>query len=129
MGFHLMRGSSGLVLNQIASRQGHLHSCPIGEGILIDGKVRGVMGCLQSTSFVVHAHKVVIRGGDCLGIERKVLGTHQWLCVPHVLGTNHLTGHHLEAIMELRAVDCRWGERAVLVKKVHGSTALLYRCL
>jgi hypothetical protein len=129
MGFRLIRGSSGLVLNQIASSQGDLQSCPIGEGILIDGKVRGVMGCLRSTSFVVHAHKVVIRGGDRLSIERKVLGTHQWLCVPHVLGTNHLTGYLLEEIMQLRAVDCRWGERAVLVKKVHGSAAPLHRCL
>jgi hypothetical protein len=129
MGSLFNRGTSGLVLNQIASSQRRLHGCPVGEGILIDGEVRGVMGRLRSTSFIVHAHKVVVRGGDRLGIEGEVLAAHQRLPVPHILRANHLTGHLHEEIMELRAVDC-WGERrAVFLEKVHGSTAPLYRCL
>jgi hypothetical protein len=84
---------------------------------------------LRSTSLIVHAHKVVVRAGDRLGVEGEVLAAHQRLSVPHILRANHLTGHLREEIMELRAVYC-WGEqRAFFLEKVHGSTAPLYRCL
>lgn len=87
------------------------------------------MGRLWSAGLVVHSHKIVVGGGDRLGVEGEVFSTHQRLPVPHILGANHLAGHIHEEIMELRAVD-GWGkERAVLGEEVHSSTAPLHRCL
>uniref|UniRef100_A0A0A9D5S4 ILL11 n=1 Tax=Arundo donax TaxID=35708 RepID=A0A0A9D5S4_ARUDO len=130
MGFHLIRGSSRvLVLKQIASSQRCLHSRTVGKGILIDGEVGRVMGRLWSASLVVQAHEVVVRDRDRFGVEGKILGAHQWLPIPNVLGANHLAGHLHEEIMELGAVVCWWKERAVLCEEVHGSTASLHRCL
>lgn len=130
MGFRLIRGSSRLlVLEQIVSSQRCLRSRAVGEGILIDGEVGGVVGCLRSASLVVHAYKVVVGGRDHLGIEGEVLGTHQRLPVPHVLGANHLTGHIHEETVELRAVD-GWGEeRDTIGEEVHSSIASLHGCL
>ena len=130
MGFRLIRGSSRLlVLEQIASSQRCMSSCAIGEGILVDGEIGGVMGRLLSAGLVVHSHKVVVGGGNCIGVEGEVLSTHQRLPVPHILGANHLTSHIHEEIVEFRAVT-GWGEeRAVLGLEVHSSTASLHGCL
>lgn len=117
-----------LVLEQIASSQRCLCSGAIGEGILVDGEVGGVMRRLRSAGLIVHAHEVVVGGWDHLGVECEVLATHQWLHDLHVLGANHFAGHIHEEIVKLRAV-ASWGEERVLVEEGHVSTASMHGCL
>ena len=126
--FHLSSGNR-LVLKQIASSQRCLHGHTIGQCILVDGEVGGVMRRLRSTSLVEHPHEVVVCLGNGLRVEGEVLGTHQWLLLSHVVGANHLTAHLRKEIVKLRIVDCWREERLIFVKEVHNCAAALDRCL